>query len=178
MENNGGEGDEIMKKWIVLSVLLLMFGNVIFAEEYDFRSTRWGMTKEEVEKTETDTFKNDNFIATKDNKKAEKIVYETIINGYHCQIYYLFDEKNQLYDAGYIYRNSFADRHDYMNEILRLRLLLMNKYGQPTSQKNETIVWIYRNTEIKLVYFGPDSPALFVKLFTISYSDIRKQNNF
>ena len=95
-----------MKKVLCLICLLVFSASTVFAEEFDFRKTRWGMTQEEVKKNET--------FSRLEGEKGLK--YHGKMFGIDCFIDYSFSE-NKLYkvDVSYMYK---GDIKEYLLRIV------------------------------------------------------------
>lgn len=94
-----------MKKWILILPIMLIccFGSVLVAraeEDFDFRKARWGMTIEEIQRTETAYFKG---IVDETLFYTEKLLDE------ECVIIYNF-KKGKLIECNYMFFN-IEDEH-------------------------------------------------------------------
>jgi hypothetical protein len=125
-----------MKKhyWIFLTITFI-FGTIVFAEEYNFRNTKWGMTQDEVKRTETLKIST----ATKDKLKYNLVMYQWKTN-----LNYYFGANGVLNSAEYNFFNHIpaiinANALDQMGVALyhSLQSDLIQKYGQP--QEDNTI---------------------------------------
>lgn len=82
-----------MKKWILILPIMLIccFGSALFAraeEDFDFRKARWGMTIEEIKKTETAYF---------EGIVDESLYYTEKLLDKKCTIGYFFKEGKLVY---------------------------------------------------------------------------------
>ena len=122
-----------MKKRAFIFLLILINLAILFcgqgcgkSNEYDFRKTKWGMSKEEVKKTEELKPIID---------LGGMLVYQTTLIEKPFDLLYRF-EKNKLVIAGYEIQAE-ANKYDYLSIHESLVKLLQKKYGEPT--KNEFI---------------------------------------
>ncbi len=93
-------------------------------EEYDFRQTVWGMTKETVKRTEkTKPFKEED---------SQLIYIDTIINLNMAVIYDFIDSK--LVSTGYAVLEKHSNENLYINDYKELKSVLAEKYGEPSDK--------------------------------------------
>jgi hypothetical protein len=101
-----------------MACLLIFFTSFAFAEEYDFRQTKWGMTKEEVKSSESSQLLTD---------INDILEYKTSIFDYVCKVYYYFEDgrlRSAEYDFGLFDLMENAKYvYNFFEEILT------NKYG-------------------------------------------------
>lgn len=125
-----------MKPKLLIFLLMIMIAPV-FAEtqpqqnnqeEYDFRQTRWGMTKEEVTKSE-----KLKMIFELNNK----FFYKTSVANRNCNLIYDF-ENNSLKAGVYIFDIEHTNKNEYIDDYSTLQDMLVNKYGQP---KENLKIW-------------------------------------
>jgi len=131
-----------MKK--VFNLLLILFPIFLIAEnatqekeEYDFRKTVWGMTKETVKRTEK----------TKPFQEVEsQLIYiDTIIN-LKIAVFYDFID-NKLVSTGYAVMEDHSNENLYIKDYKKLKDALVEKYGKPSDKATdgsdyEEIVWL------------------------------------
>lgn len=122
--------------------LILLFAGISFShttfaaeEKFDFRKTRWGMTKEEIMKAEitNPVFDEKNAVAFSD-KVADINVY----------VFYIFVD-NVLVSASYLTNNIHSNTLEYISDYDKLFKILKEKYGEPVKDKT---VWrndLFRN---------------------------------
>lgn len=120
---------------IVCALLVLRGLNVLAEESYDFKSTNWGMTKQQVKVSE-----NSALIEERD----KVIFYNVKVAGFDAVLGYEFVE-NKLCDAMYIFIEEHSNETQYINDFFTLKELLTDKYKEPII---DDIVWkndLYRN---------------------------------
>ena len=130
-----------MKK-ILMAVLILVFvASICFAEDYDFRKTRWGMSREEVKATETWELYEDSYGETDE----EVIRFRGSIADLECTLSYEF-WFNQLISAYYIFRN----KSDLLNdEYILFQQILTKKYGFPNYYfSDNSVLWELNKTNV------------------------------
>ncbi len=96
-----------------------------------FRSTRWGMSKEQVVRIEG---KPDHL---KNSEGLDFIQYPQRILNMDCMIGYVFVE-NKLAKARYSFLGKRGDENQYIEEYDKIKEILVNIYGKPG---NEWAVW-------------------------------------
>jgi len=112
-----------MKKHILilLALSVMIFTAPLFADEYDFRKAKWGMSKEEVKHGESkEPISEGNNI----------FGYEDKVAGMECYIFYVF-ASNKLVRTRYYFIHKHSNRTDYINDYQSLQENLQKKYGQP-----------------------------------------------
>jgi len=107
-----------MKKFVIIIIITLYF---VFLFGNDFRKADWGMSIEEVKKTEeTEILKETNDV----------LVYETTLAGYQALVAYIF-AGNKLTRAKYSFIEDHSNKNDYISDYSNLKTLLTKKYGNP-----------------------------------------------
>jgi hypothetical protein len=117
-------GEVIMMRSKILSVLLVLsvvfsVPRVIFANEYTFRKTVWGMSKEQVIESEG---------RAPDDTRGSDIAYKTKVAGKNAELYYKF-VGNQLSTAQYLITDKHSNNNLYIDDYDNLEELLIKKYG-------------------------------------------------
>ena len=116
-----------MKKVISISFIPIFALTISYADNYDFRNTKWGMSKEEVKNIEkADFFDEDD--------EYNLIAYQGEINNMECLIVYSFLE-NELIQAGYIIKEFHMDDNQYILDYESLKNLLTELHGEPVIDK-------------------------------------------
>jgi hypothetical protein len=109
------------------------------ATSYDFRHTTWGMTADEVIKSE----------GKDPQERSEKIaVYSTKISGKDFLLIYQFIE-NKLAIAGYMLDEKHTNKTDYLADYNEIKELLIKKYGEPAEDQQEWKNDLYKNNTAK-----------------------------
>lgn len=105
----------------------------VTTNQYDFRQTNWGMSKEEVKATEDKKpFSED----------ATSLFYkemEIIGRSFFCHYSFM---QNKLYESSYSIGTTLGEVHsnknDYIDDYENLKELFTKKYGKP---KREEVIW-------------------------------------
>jgi len=123
--------------FVVFPVFLIAQKPTQEKEEYDFRETLWGMTKETVKRTEK----------TKPFQEVEsQLIYiDTIIN-LKIAVFYDFID-NKLVSTGYAVMEDHSNENLYIKDYKKLKDALVEKYGKPSDKATdgsdyEEIVWL------------------------------------
>lgn len=98
------------------------------ASQYHFRKTRWGMSKDEVKKSETIKLAAD---------RDTVLGYETQVAGLKCLLLYVFTEE-RLVRAKYVIVEQHTNKNDFLLDFNTLQQKLTQKYGKP---KNDETYW-------------------------------------
>ncbi len=117
-----------LRKWIIVLTLGLLLGMATVpatAEEYTFRKTTWGMTKEQVKETEKET----------PYEHERGLRYEDRILGFDCTLLYIFVE-GKLVRTKYIITEEHSNDNQYIMDYDTLKAALIKKYGEP-SESNQ-----------------------------------------
>ena len=100
-----------------------------------FRKTTWGMTKEQVRRTEKGKVAKE---------ESDMLVYEGSVLNLNCLILYLFTE-GKLVRAKYGITEKHTNKNDYISDFGSLKKSLTKKYGKPTKDKQYWRNKLYRN---------------------------------
>jgi hypothetical protein len=91
---------------------------------FSFRKTNWGMSKDQVKKTETGKIiKDDNVLG-----------YQSKVAGLDALIAYIFVD-DKLVRAKYIFTEKHSNRTDYLSDYSSIQTILNKKYGDPADDK-------------------------------------------
>ncbi|HQE58313.1 MAG TPA: hypothetical protein PLA54_03865 [Spirochaetota bacterium] len=118
-----------MKKTIILLILIFSTFTLFSEEKYDFRKVKWGMSFEEVLKSEN--------INPKSSMQNEYISYNDSIFFKDCSLnYYFFDGKlSRIFMS---FGNLFPlEKNNYFEEYNEIKKLYEKRYGQVS--KSQTI---------------------------------------
>lgn len=133
-----------MRKFLLLILFILPIF-LIANEKYDFRNTKWGMTKIEVKQSEGKR-------EVQDENGKSLIYVDTIANQTFGVIYNFVN--NKLYSAGYMSLERHTNENLYIKDYEKMKELLINKYGKPsdrwwnTNKEYDEMVWfddLYKN---------------------------------
>ncbi|MEE9356474.1 MAG: hypothetical protein V3U75_12865 [Methylococcaceae bacterium] len=125
---------------LVTALCVLTFAPVtslaqIKKKNKDFRQADWGMTKEQVKKTE-------NGKPVKEDDKT--LAYQGKLLNLDCLIIYqFFDEK--LTSSGYNIAKHHTNRNDYISDYDNLKDKLIEKYGKPLTEGDLWKNDLYKN---------------------------------
>ena len=113
-------------KTIIIGLVALIFlaAGIVGAEEFDFRQTRWGMSPNEVRKSETETAPFADMEGV--------LSYQGTIGGVGAVIFYLFQD-NRL-ERG-VYSIEPVDPGDVIGDYQAVRSFLFELHGQPPVEK-------------------------------------------
>jgi hypothetical protein len=125
--------EQYMKKFslslIFIFALLYVTSLCLFAQEYDFRNTRWGMTAKEVRGIE-----KARLVSRTGNNKEYRLVYSTVISDFKGSIIYYFTDY-KLRNARYSF--NIAEIGKAVEDYSYFKKLLIEKYGSPESSRRE-----------------------------------------
>lgn len=126
------------KKLIPLFSMFLLISNLCIcisangADDYDFRKTRWGMSKEEVKASEHrdvyDVYREET------SEGIEVLIYEDNLLGNECLLGYIFAD-DQLTRTKYIFTHDHSNHMGFIYDYEDLKEALTKKYGIPTKDK-------------------------------------------
>ena len=100
--------------------------------KYDFRKIKWGMSKEEIKKSESIPIKVD-----ASDQTPSFLVYSTTISSLDTDLVYYFTE-NKCFAAVYVITEKHTNENDYIEDFRNLKKSLIEKYGEPETDK---IIW-------------------------------------
>ena len=100
--------------------------------QFDFRHTKWGMSKKEVKKSEKTSPEYDS---------DEALGFTETISGLSCRLIYLFVE-DKLVKTRYHFTNTHTNMSDFFDDFSSIKDTLVKKYGSPSKDrtlwKNDT----------------------------------------
>lgn len=128
-----------MKKFLL--PLLILFPLLINAQTFDIRQVNWGMTKNEVKKSESlpVAFETDFGIS-----------YNGFASGFKAYMLYSFDE-GKLNIFSYSFEEKYAVKNQYILDYNKLKDALTEKYGAPIEDK---VIWIDDLYKGETNYYG------------------------
>lgn len=157
----------------------------------DFRNTKWGISKKQVQKIESAQFIDG---------VTDMLLYKGKIANLECQIIYQFIE-DTLYNGIYLIKEKHVNNNDYISDFKNLKNLLTEKYGKPEIDKmvwkgnlykddvanygmavisGELIyvaTWKTESTNIRLMLYGDNfTPSLGVMYESEKYKNLVKKN--
>ena len=95
---------------------------------YDFRKTKWGMSKQEVLASET---------LKPVSEREESLIYMSVVLHKKVLIGYSFIQ-NKLFRATYLLRERHTNQNDFIEDYDDFKEMLTKKYGRP---KKDNIIW-------------------------------------
>lgn len=102
-----------------------------------FRNAQWGMSKQEVKRTENNTV----FVTD----KGDFLHYRDTVDGLKVMAVYRFSE-GRLVLGKYIFLNRHVNKNKYLIDYNKVKGLLTKKYGVPTNEKDLWLSNLYRNS--------------------------------
>jgi hypothetical protein len=120
-----------MKTVSLFAAIFLFFASQgIFAQNFDFRNTRWGMDSSQVKRSESAHYLY---------SRSNSLFYDGKLSNMEARIVYDFTEENQLYQTLYVLTLPSKNPSLYVNEYIMLQDLLTSKYKDPYRQLASTI---------------------------------------
>src|ERR1035437_5720723 len=117
-------------KNIILLFLFFLLGNIYCFSQYDVRKVNWGMSKQQVEKSEK-------YLKKLKNEDEESLTYKTTLLNKEVYLDYSFKE-NKLRSVFYYFERNHTNHNDYIDDYIDLKEALIKKYGEPSS---DDIIW-------------------------------------
>lgn len=121
---------------------ILLYHTACFSDDqgatsFDFRKTRWGMTKNEVKASESESARiqtekkiNESYTGL---VADEVIVYNEKVAEMDVQMSYFF-LNDSLVGSEYSFRKEYEKKNSYIDIYYKLRNILARKYGAPVSE--------------------------------------------
>jgi len=135
----------MLKKLLILVFIVSMVTQwkLVWGEDFNFRYTKWGMTKEEVfASEEMDPIE----------KNGDMIKYKTQILGKNVELLYLF-VGNKLIGASYKLDENYLNSDHFIKAYTQFKEALMKKYGQPNREITNWINDTYK-IFVKMLPYG------------------------
>lgn len=109
-----------MKRFLFLALCFYIFTIPVLAEQksYDFRNINWGMSINEVSKSEKQP---------PVEQAEDALLYKVKISSYNCDLVYFFVD-NKLYKAVYFFTESHINNFNYINDFYTIKEMLDKKY--------------------------------------------------
>jgi hypothetical protein len=124
------------KLTVILMLVILTYASTnVFAEEYSFRKTKWGMSKQQVLASET---------LKPAQEKPNLLIYKTRLleNNYYI-IYIFVDDK--LVRSKYMLHERHSNKNSYIDDYNSLNAALTNKYGEPLEKDTLWLNDLYKD---------------------------------
>lgn len=106
------------------------------SKKFDFRKTSWGMSKEEVKKSESGVIVKDDSV----------LAYNANIAGINSIVAYIFIE-DRLVRAKYIFVQDYEDKNIYISNFQTFKNIITNKYDTPINDQSYWSNEMYKNRE-------------------------------
>jgi len=113
----------IIIAWII-TLSLLLAGNGLAEGNADFREVSWGMSQDQVKKTESSS------LLTGEMPGIQ--IYEGEINGIKASIFYLFDQDKLVRG---IYSIETGEQDTIVKDYETVRTFMLKQYGEPAEEK-------------------------------------------
>ena len=154
-----------------MKFLILLISILLTSASYagDFRDTTWGMTKDQVKKTENNEIVKEG---------ADNISYiETVVN-YPALVVYKFHD-NKLIWGSYSFKQINNKDDEYLEDFMKFEEAISNKYGKPKKLDK----WNNNDSEYKdnlpkavksgdlIMWRSWETPSTIIKLIMYSYND-------
>lgn len=91
------------------------------APEFNFRKTKWGMTRDQVKAAEDSQLTGE---------KTEVVTYRDEFEGIPVIVGYMFDGE-KLTRAGYLMRGTYEDPNKYIDDYNKIKESMIKVYGAP-----------------------------------------------
>ncbi len=128
----------MLKKLVIFIFVLSLFthSELCWGDNFNLRYTRWGMTQDEVIKSEE---KMDPV------EVAENMIkYKTQIMRSSVELHYVFVD-NKLVGAIYNLEDNYLNSDRFRNTYTKFKTALIKKYGQPVEERTDWINDTYKN---------------------------------
>ena len=110
---------------VLMGLVVIIFAEHSFSEDFDFRKTRWGMTVAEVKSSEPLTVAEEG---------KNYLGYKTQVIGKNVLVIYIFAD-NQLVRSKYMLAESHTNKNDFITDYDDFKEILQKKYGKPSLDK-------------------------------------------
>jgi len=138
-----------MKTNLVFGLTVLLSLSVY--GQYDFRKTKWMMTREQVIMTEKDQIWKFSDTEKKGPITMQVGNFMTKVAGVSAGVYWTFVD-NKLMTAWYEFHYDKSDKEGANLHADSIRETLFDKYGENViEKKNNKIIWITSNSQIEFV---------------------------
>jgi len=145
------------------------------SEKYDFRKTKWGMSKEQVKETEQNIlFIGEDSIQDSIIGCGGSLHYNGEVYGHKCDIYYYFI-KDRLISATYKNVDSFVGfKVKFIYIYKDLKTALLKNYGKPYDDSVEMIKDEPIAPYAKVIWEHPTDNIYQIKLLLMGFEDKNK----
>lgn len=117
-------------------LLFVILFTVQVNSQYDFRKTNWGMTKVQVQASETAEFVSQD--------KDRSLTFKGNVNDLDCWIIYVF-AYDTLVKARYAIYEEHVNKNEYITDYEKLKEILKKKYGDPAKDRTTWVSNIYKD---------------------------------
>ena len=130
-------------KFFVAIILFLSFlafsgdtlnSEVLENEEFSFRGVTWGMTREQIKRVE---------ILDLEDEDDSHLFYLHELLGEDVVLIYAFNRRDEVITMGYMFMDKYRDGEEYLFDLVELRDMLIEKYGEPYKVIKEVTTNLY-----------------------------------
>ncbi len=117
-------------KIFLFASFFLLIGNLLMAQNFDFRNVKWGADSTQIAKSETGK------MAASPNNSMQ---LKGKLGDWDARIIYYLGSNNQLWHATYMVRPEDTNPQTFVNTFLLIQSSLTSKYKEPYSKVSTTI---------------------------------------
>ena len=132
------------------------------SQTYDFRKTRWGMTRDQVKGTETGRIEKDD---------AAMLVYSDVVSGIDAYVVYFFTY-DKLTRTQYAFKRTHANENEYLGDFQNIKMSLSHTYGGPRVDKQFWNNELYRDDHKRWGFAISIGHLSFITQWTNESTDI------
>ncbi len=129
---------------------------------YDFRKTRWGMSRDQVKATETGRIEKDD---------AAMLVYSDVVSGIDAYVVYFFTY-DKLTRTQYAFKRAHANENEYLGDFQNIKMTLSHTYGSPRVDKQFWNNELYRDDHKRWGFAISIGHLSFITQWTNESTDI------
>ena len=111
---------------VLVGFIVVFFAELSFADEYNFRKTKWGMSIAQVKSSEP---------LNVAEESTTLLAYKTTVIGKDVFVTYFFID-NQLVRATYLLTRSHTNKNDFITDYNDFKKILTTKYGKPKANES------------------------------------------
>lgn len=118
-----------MKKIILLSLVMVLLAANVWADEFSFRGSKWGMSKEQVKGIEKGKITGE--------EKWHLIFDVDNVFDMKAQTIYFFTNNNELALAGYYFSPKHTAPSLFLEDYNKIKSSISDKYGKPVYDEED-----------------------------------------